>query len=73
MRREVGRPRKLELIEYDEVIKAVSDHYQGKITPAKGTIYNKVSALIKKGEIKRYGTTNHALFDKREITEKLCS
>lgn len=68
-KRPVGRPKKLELMTIDETIEFVAQQFQGKIKPAKGTIYNKISAKV----LTNHGRPHCALLDKEEVLEKLCS
>lgn len=64
-----GRPRKLHLVTLDECIAKIRDHYQGKLSIAKQTLYNKINT----GVLKRYGPRHAAMLDWNEVEEKLCS
>lgn len=64
-----GRPKKLELMTIQETMEMVKEYYQGKITVARGTLYNKISA----GVLTNHGKKHCALLDKDEVFEKLCS
>lgn len=73
MRRKPGRPKQLNLITLDEALAKYKEHFQGKSEITKGTLYNKISVLARKGEIKRYGPFHCALLDESEFIEKICS
>lgn len=74
----VGRPKKVKLVTIDKAIALVREYYLRKgvgeddlsnLTPARQTIYNKISKKL----LRNLGDIRCVLLDEDEVIEKLCS